>query len=100
MGRRSVPTTLKLLRGNPGKRPLNAREPMPKAPLADPPDWFSDEQRASWHYALEHAPPGMLRALDRSALVAWVVAEDLHAQASQMQQRMGLLVRVGKPPPV
>jgi phage terminase small subunit len=71
---------------------------MPKAPLADPPDWFDDDQRASWHYALEHAPPGMLRALDRSALVVWVVAEDLHAQASQMQQRMGLLVRVGKPP--
>jgi len=52
MGRRSVPTVLKKLRGNPGRRRLNAREPMPRPPLADPPEWFDDDQRASWHYAL------------------------------------------------
>ncbi len=31
MGRNNLPTQLKILRGNPGKGPLNKREPMPRA---------------------------------------------------------------------
>lgn len=38
MGRPPVPTSLKLVRGNPGKRPINAAEPIPpKADMAPPP---------------------------------------------------------------
>lgn len=35
-GRPPVPTALKLLHGNPGKRPINKREPMPEATATMP----------------------------------------------------------------
>ena len=36
-GRKPTPTHLKLVRGNPGKRPLNASEPKPQLTLPSPP---------------------------------------------------------------
>ena len=36
-GRRPVPTCMKLLTGNPGKRPLNANEPQPKPEIPECP---------------------------------------------------------------
>ena len=50
--------------------------------LTDPPEWMSESQKQGWIYAIENAPDGLLKKLDRSVLVAWVVAEDLHRQAS------------------
>jgi P27 family predicted phage terminase small subunit len=81
-GRKPKPTHLKLVAGNPGKRPLNEAEPKPKGNLNDPPGWFSDEQRAIWLYAIEHAPPGLLKRLDASVLVVWVVAAEIHQRAA------------------
>lgn len=43
------PTALKLLRGNPGNRPINELEP--KSPLvksASPPEWLGDVARVYW----------------------------------------------------
>ena len=45
-GRKPVPTRLKVIRGNPGKRALNKNEPQPAGELADPPDWMSESQKA------------------------------------------------------
>ena len=92
-GRKPVPTYLKLLRGNPGKRRLNENEPIPAGDLQEPPKWMSKSQRAGWRYAIEHSPSGLLKRLDRSVLVAWVVAEDLHRKASEMVERHGLLIK-------
>lgn len=39
-GRPAVPTSLKLLRGNKGKRPLSTREPKPKPGLPKAPKWL------------------------------------------------------------
>lgn len=92
-GRKLVPTYLKLLRGNPGKRRLNENEPIPAGDLHEPQRWMSKSQRAGWRYAIEHAPVGLLKRLDRSVLTAWVVAEDLHRNASEMLCRHGLLIK-------
>ncbi len=92
-GWKPVPTYLKLIRGNPGKRPLNETEPVPEGDLHEPPKWMSKPQRAGWRYAIEHAPAGLLKRLDRSVLTAWVVAEDLHRKASEMVERHGLLIK-------
>lgn len=35
---------------------------------------MSDEQKAEWRYALENAPAGLLRLLDRNLFAQWVVA--------------------------
>ena len=40
-GRKPVPTHLKVLRGNPGKRRLNNGEPLPIGDLVDPPEWMT-----------------------------------------------------------
>jgi hypothetical protein len=36
---------LKELMGNPGKRPIDRREPMPEVELYAAPEWMSDSQR-------------------------------------------------------
>ena len=92
-GRKPVPRYLNVIRGNPGKRALNKREPLPTGDLVDPPDWMSDIQKQGWNYAIENAPRGLLKKLDRSVLVAWVVSEDLHRRASEMVERYGILTK-------
>ncbi len=92
-GRKPKPTHLKLLAGNPGKRPLNQSEPKPEGDLFDCPDWLSDDQRLGWAYAIAESPKGLLKRLDRSALTVWVVAEDLHRQATIAVGKFGLITK-------
>ncbi len=47
-GRKPQPTRLKVLRGNPGQRQLNAREPQIAAAVPDPPDWLGEDAREKW----------------------------------------------------
>jgi P27 family predicted phage terminase small subunit len=92
-GRRPKPTALKKLEGNPGKRPLNEHEPKPEGDLYAAPQWMSESQRVGWGYAITHAPYGLLKHLDRSILAIWVVAEDLHREASEKISQYGLLTK-------
>ena len=82
-----------MLRGNPGKRRLNDKEPKPSSDLTDPPEWMRESQKQGWIYAIENAPDGLLKKLDRSVLVAWVIAEDLHRHASMMIKKFGMLTK-------
>lgn len=88
-----VPTALKKLHGNPGRRRLPAHEPEGQGELWAPPPWFDDEQRAQWHYALDHAPPGLLSGTDREALVVWCVACVEHARAVVEVRLRGQVVK-------
>jgi P27 family predicted phage terminase small subunit len=54
----------------------------------EPPDWMSEGQRAGWRHAVEHAPRGILKAIDRGMLAVWVEAEDRHRTAAVMQARL------------
>ena len=45
-GRKPKPTAMKVLEGNPGKRPLNFAEPHPEKKLPDCPEWLEDEAKA------------------------------------------------------
>ena len=82
-GPKPKPTHLKVVENNPGRRKLNDKEPKPRGNRYDPPKWQTDAQRKGWQDAIEAAPIGLLKRLDRSVLVAWVVAEDLHRQAAE-----------------
>jgi P27 family predicted phage terminase small subunit len=92
-GRKPKPTYLKLLAGNPGKRPLNEAEPKPKGDLAEAPEWMTDAQRAIWTEAISHAPRGLLKKLDDSVFTAWVVARDFHRQATMACAERGLMTK-------
>lgn len=47
-GRKPKPTALKILAGNPGQRPINLREPKPRARLPRPPAELSDAAKKEW----------------------------------------------------
>lgn len=51
------------------------------------------EQRSIWNAAVLSAPPGLLKELDSSAMLVWVVARDLWQQASMEVARLGMLVK-------
>jgi len=92
-GRKPVPTRLKVLHGNPGGRKLNIDEPVPREPLADAPETLTEEQAESWRYVMRHAPPGLLRSLDRTLLTLWVQHEERHARAAAQVAEMGDMVK-------
>jgi phage terminase small subunit len=87
MGRKRTPTALAALHGNPSKIRLPDAEPVPTGALEEPPEWLTREQAESWRYALAHAPPGLLRRLDRGMLTIWVVAEATHQRAVRLLEK-------------
>lgn len=71
-GRRPTPTALKVLEGNPGKRPLNQREPKPQKRAPRCPDWLEDEAKAEWARlsdAMERM--GILTEMDMAAFASY-----------------------------
>lgn len=71
-GRPPTPTPIKALRGNPGKRPLNAAEPRPPAARPTCPSWLSRDAKAEWRRIVpELEQVGLLTQVDRAALAAY-----------------------------
>lgn len=81
-GPKPTPTVIAELHGKPShkKRPT-APEPEGVGDIWAPPIWFDDEQREQWHYAVDHAPPGLLTGTDRETLVVWCCACVEYAKA-------------------
>lgn len=53
------------------------REPEPTTDIgSDAPEWMTGSQKDGWNYAIHHSPPGLLKAIDRALLAAWVETED------------------------
>ena len=61
--------------------------------LHEPPQWLSASQKAGWEYAIARAPKGLLKLIDSAIMTIWVVAEDIHRQASEELTREGLTVK-------
>lgn len=78
MGRRGPPpkpTTLKILEGNPGKRPLNDREPEPEVAVPRMPAWLSPRAKAEWKRIVpELVRLNLLATIDLAALAAYCQA--------------------------
>lgn len=96
-GRRPKPRHLKVLEGNPGKRPLKDEpRPTPKVPRA--PGWLSKEARAEWRRVVpELGRLGLLTVVDRAALVAYCEAWALHKIAVEDVQTNGLTITIERP---
>jgi phage terminase small subunit len=101
-GRKPKPTHLKLVTGNPGKRKLNASEPMPAPALPEPPFHLGEEARTEWKRVAEDLYRlGVLTEIDRVVLAAycqaygrWVRAElTLSEMAKRDELTGGLMVR-------
>lgn len=70
-GRPPKPTALKVLQGNPGKRPLNTEEPKPRALPPKRPAWLTGEGKKKWDELVpELERLGLLTIVDGAALAA------------------------------
>ncbi len=94
-GRKKTPTVLAELHGQPGHRKPPIDEPQGQGLLWAPPIGFDDQERDQWHYALEHAPPGLLTGTDLGLLSIWCVAAVQHARALAEVHAHGQVVKTG-----
>lgn len=70
-GRKPVPTNLKLIRGNPGKRALNTAEPRP-GDIGDPPNDLCAVARRKWRRMIDKAAWGqVLTCADQDLLAEY-----------------------------
>lgn len=88
-GRKPKPTQLKVLEGNPGKRPLNAAEPQPRPERPTCPRWLLPEAKREWRRIVpELARLGLLTIVDRAALAAYCQAYARWRQAEEELARL------------
>jgi P27 family predicted phage terminase small subunit len=93
-GRRPKPTRVKVLTGNPGKRPLNRDEPRPEPAIPGCPPELGPVARQEWdRLAGELGKLKLLTTLDRAALAAYCGAYALWAEATQAIQKYGTMVK-------
>lgn len=89
-GRKPTPTHLKLVKGNPGKRPANPKEPKPARSRPSAPAHMSDKARETWGYVsglLDRM--GVLADVDAVALEMLCEAYADHLAARQALKDFG-----------
>jgi P27 family predicted phage terminase small subunit len=93
-GRRPKPTRLKILTGNPGRRPYNMNEPEPDIVIPDCPPELGEVARREWDRLVgELSKLRILTALDRAALATYCGAYALWAEAMEQIQKYGSMVK-------
>lgn len=100
VGPKPQPTYLKIVRGNPGKRPLPKAEAKVAPAMPIPPAHLSEEARAEWEMvSAELFRAGLLSGIDRAVLAAycqaygrWVQAERAIAEMAKRDQLTGGLM--------
>ena len=95
-GRKPKPTRLKVLAGNPGRRPINKREPHFGNRMPAPPAHLDRLARQEWKRMctlLESAR--ILGEADRDALAAYCVVFTRWADAERQIKKHGPVVKVG-----
>lgn len=95
MGRRGPPpkpTALKLVAGNPGKKPLPKNEAKPKIELPTQPRHLSAAAREEWdRLAPVLMRLGLLTRLDRAAFAAYCQAWGRYVEAEEMLSKASAL---------
>ena len=100
-GRKPIPTGLKLLHGNPGKRRLNDHEPQPRVMLPRCPPHLSEEAKKEWRriskllYRL-----GLLTELDTTALSLYCQTFSRWVEAERKLASFGMLIKTPSDLPV
>jgi P27 family predicted phage terminase small subunit len=94
VGRNPKPTTLKILEGNPGKRPLPKNEPKPEIDLIPCPDYLKDDAIAyeEWNRIVpELYKLGLLTKVDRAALELYCSQYSIYRDALKQIKEDGLI---------
>lgn len=89
MGRKAKPTHLKLVTGNPGRRPLPKREAQPPRTLPIAPPELNSDALVEWsRVSGDLHGSGLLAGVDRAALAAYCQAYGRWMQAERAITRM------------
>lgn len=92
-GRPPKPTKLKILTGNPGKRPLNDREPMPAVEAPKMPAWLSRRAKDEWRRIVPILLNlGLLTRVDLAALVGYCQSFAEVEEATRILNREGRII--------
>lgn len=93
-GRKPKPTAIKELEGNPGKRPLNDREPKPEKKAPSCPKWLDKEAKKEWHrLASKMEQMGVLTEVDMAAFAGYCQAYARWKENEEFISKNGSLVR-------
>ncbi|MGD9276347.1 MAG: phage terminase small subunit P27 family [Candidatus Pacearchaeota archaeon] len=94
-GRKPKPTYLKILEGNPGKRPLNDNEPIPPKEMPDCPSYIREDRIASKEW--DRIVPilydlNLLTRIDRSIIELYCVNYALFVWANEDIKKHGHII--------
>ena len=93
-GAKPKATVLKLVTGNPGRRPLNAHEAKPKAVVPDPPPMLDEDAMAEWRRVTPLlAEVGLISRLDRAVVAGYCMAFSRWMECERMLKTTGLIVK-------
>ncbi len=93
-GRKPKPTALKVLEGNPGKRPLNKNEPQPEKKAPRCPSWLEPEAKKEWRRmakTLENI--GVLTQVDKAAFAGYCQAYARWKEAEEFLSKHGTIFK-------
>lgn len=98
MGRPPKPTAVKILEGNPGKRPLNQLEPIPPDALPSMPEYFNEYAEECWmrtSTVLYHMK--LLTVADRDMMEAYCIAYATWREANEDIKKNGSVMQILHP---
>lgn len=92
VGRKPKPTALKVLEGNPGKRPLNGQEPHAPVRVPSCPAVLGSEARKEYRRAAKLlVQMGVVTEADRAALAAYAMAYGRWVEAERNVAENGMI---------
>ena len=104
MGKRGFPpqpTKLRALRGNPGKRGINTREPRPRAGTPTCPAILSDVGKKEWRrITRELREMGTLASSDRAGIAAYCKEYERWWEAEEKVRMVGMVIKTPSGYPV
>ena len=93
-GKIPKPTAVKVLEGNPGRRPLNVNEPKPKAIVPRCPSWLDDEAKREWERMSNRLDSlGLLTEVDGSAFAGYCQSYSRWKQAEEFVTKHGFVIK-------
>jgi P27 family predicted phage terminase small subunit len=95
-GRKPKPTKLKILEGNPGRRPLPKNEPKPTG-MPTMPHWLRNEAKNEWKRIVpELQAIGLLTKVDKTALAGYCQSYAKWKQAEEFIEQHGFTYQFPK----
>ena len=93
-GRKPKPTAIKRLEGNPGKRSLNEREPVPQKKAPKCPLWLEVEAKKEWRRTARQLEElGILTEVDMAAFAGYCQAYARWKEAEEFITQHGTMLR-------